>query len=302
MTGIERLRGVLVPLTTPFDQISNDVAPVALRSNTRAVLEAGAVGVVVAGSTGEVALLSDDEYRRMVGWVREVMSDDNVLIVGAGRESTRATIAACRAGAAEGAEAALVRPPAYYSSALSTQALISHFEAVADESPIPILLYNIPKYTHLPLDGSLLASLARHPNVIGAKDSSGDLKNFAAYRDAVPDWALFIGSGALFYAALELGAAGGILAVANFATVTAVAIAEMFSRGDKAAAGRAQELLTPLHKEIVGRLGPAGVKGAMDAVGLTGGSPRGPLVTVSDADQDRINDLLQTAGLIPAKV
>ena len=302
MTNIERFKGVLVPLTTPFDQISNDVAAVALRSNTRAVLEAGADGVVVAGSTGEVALLSDDEYRRMVGWVREVMGDDNVLIVGAGRESTRATIAACRAGAAEGAEAALVRPPAYYSSALSKQALISHFKAVADESPVPILLYNIPKYTHLPLDGSLLASLAHHPNVIGAKDSSGDLKNFAAYRDAVPDWVLFIGSGALFYAALELGAAGGILAVANFATVTAVAIAEMFSRGDKAAAGRAQELLTPLHKEIVGRLGPAGVKGAMDAVGLTGGSPRGPLVTVSVADQDRINDLLQTAGLIPAKV
>lgn len=302
MTGIERLRGVLVPLTTPFDQISNDVAPVALRSNTRAVLEAGADGVVVAGSTGEAALLSDDESRRMVGWVREVMSDDNVLIVGAGRESTRATIAACRAGAAEGAEAALVRPPAYYSSALSTQALIDHFQAVADESPIPVLLYNIPKYTHLPLDGSLLASLAHHPNVIGAKDSSGDLKNFAAYRDAVPDWVLFIGSGALFYAALELGAAGGILAVANFATVTAVTIAEMFSSGDKAAAGRAQELLTPLHKKIVGGLGPAGVKGAMDAVGLTGGPLRGPLVTVSDADQDRINDLLKTAGLIPAKV
>jgi len=131
------------------------------------------------------------------------------LIVGAGRESTRLTVTACRAAAEEGAEAALVRPPVYFASALSRQAVVDHFRAVADESPIPILLYNIPKYTNLPLSAFVLSSLADHPNVFGAKDSSGDLRNFAAYRDAVPEWRLFIGSGALLYAALELGAVGG---------------------------------------------------------------------------------------------
>ena len=302
MTILDRLGGVLAPLTTPFDGVTGDIAPIALRGNARAILEAGASGVVVAGSTGEAPLLNEEESRKSVGWVREVMTDEHLLIVGAGRESTRSTVAACRVAAEEGAEAALVRPPAYFASALTHQAVVDHFRAVADQSPIPILLYNIPKYTNLPLSALVLSSLADHPNVIGAKDSSGDLKNFAAYRDAVPEWELVVGSGALFYAALELGAVGGILGVANFAIDTAVMIARLFRSGDKAAAGRAQERLTPLHKEIVSGLGPAGVKGAMDAVGLTGGSVRGPLPNLSDADVDRINSLLRTAGLIPAEV
>ena len=302
MTLIERLRGVLVPLTTPFDEISGDVAPVALRSNARSMLEAGVDGFVVGGSTGEAPLLDDDESRKMVGWLREVLNDDITLLIGAGRESTRATIAACRVGAEEGAEAALVRPPAYFAPALSQRAVVDHFRAVADESPIPILVYNIPKYTNLPIGDSALALLADHTNIIGAKDSSGDLKNFAAYRDSVPDWSLFIGSGALLYAALEMGAVGGILAVANFAAETAVTISTLFAQGEKAAAGRAQELLTPLHKKIVAQFGPPGVKRAMDAVGLTGGPVRGPLADVKDADVRAINDLLRTAGLLTTPV
>ena len=294
----KRLHGVLAPLTTPFDPIG-DVASIALRENTRALLSAGANGVVVAGSTGEASLLSDDESRKMVGWLREVVPDEKLLIFGAGRESTRATIAACKYGAEEGADAALVRPPSYFARFVSQQGLVDHFRAVADASPIPVLVYNIPVYTSLPISDSALASLTGHPNIVGAKDSSGDLKNFAAYREAAPDWAIFIGSGAAFYAALELGAVGGILAVANFAVETAVEIAESFARGDKTAAGQAQERLTPLHKEIVGGIGPAGVKAAMDGVGLVGGPVRAPIDPVSAADQTRIAALLRTAQLIP---
>ena len=293
------LRGVLAPLTTPFDS-TGDIAAVALRENTRALLSAGASGVVVAGSTGEASLLSEDESRKMVGWLREVVPDEKLLILGAGRESTRATIAACQYGAEEGADAVLVRPPAYFSRLVSQHGLVDHYRAIADESPIPVLVYNIPIYTNLPISDTTLSSLTDHPNIVGAKDSSGDLKNFAAYQDAAPDWAFFIGSGAVFYAALELGAVGGILAVANFAVETAVEIAECFARGDKTAAGQAQERLTPLHKEIVGKIGPAGVKVAMDGVGLVGGPVRAPLNPVAAADENRIADLLRTAHLIPA--
>jgi 4-hydroxy-2-oxoglutarate aldolase len=293
----KRFHGVLAPLTTPFDPATGNVAPVALRNNTRAVLDAGADGVVVAGSTGEASLLSDDEAGEMVGWLREVVPDDKLLIVGAGRESTRATVAACRSGAEHGADAALVRAPSYFSRIVSQHALVDHFRTVADESPIPILVYNIPLYTNLPIADSTLTVLAAHPNIIGAKDSSGDLKNFAAYRDAVPDWAMFIGSGALFYAALELGAAGGVLAVADFAAETAVEVAQAFARGDGQAAGGAQERLTPLHKEIVGKFGPPGVKVAMDAVGLIGGPVRAPLESPGHGDRDRIEKLLRTAQL-----
>jgi dihydrodipicolinate synthase/N-acetylneuraminate lyase len=294
------MSGVLVPLTTPFDVATGDVAAVALRNNARALLDQGVAGFVASGSTGEASMLSEDEARQVVAWLRDVTPDDRLLIVGAGRESTRGTIQACRAGWEEGADAALVRAPSYYASALNQAALADHFRAVADASPIPILVYNIPKYTHLSLSDTLLASLADHGNIVGAKDSSGDLKHFASYRDAVPKWHLFVGSGAGLYAALELGAVGGIVAVANYAAETAVAVFEAFRAGDKAAAGSAQEVLTPLHKEIVAQFGPAGVKAAMDVVGLFGGPVRAPLPALDDSQRAAVTRLLERARLIPA--
>ena len=142
MTILERLGGVLAPLTTPFDHVTGDIAPIALRGNARAILEAGATGLVVAGSTGEAPLLNEEESRKSVGWVREVMKDEHILIVGAGRESTRSTVAACRAAAEEGADVALVRPPVYFASALSRQAVVDHFRAVADQSPMPTAVFD----------------------------------------------------------------------------------------------------------------------------------------------------------------
>lgn len=293
-----RPQGLLVPLTTPFDPATGDVAPVPLRSNARALLEAGVTGFVAAGSTGEAPLLGEDEARKVVGWLRDVVPDDRWLIAGTGRESTRATVAACRGAAEEGADAVLVRPPAYYTPAITQTVILDHFRRVADESPIPVLLYNIPKYTHVPIAESVLVGLLDHPNVVGAKDSSGDLKNFAAYCAAAPAWALFMGSGAHYYAALEMGAAGGILAVACFAAAASVKIKLAFERGDKAAAGAVQEVVGPIGKEIVGTLGVAGVKAAMDAVGLCGGPVRGPLQDLPARERARVATLLREAGLL----
>lgn len=291
----DRPRDLLVPITTPFDATTGDVAPVALRDNTRALMAAGAAGIVAAGSTGEAALLSEEEYRQIIAWLRDVVPPERWLLAGAGRESTRATVAACQAAADEGADAALVRPPCYYAPALSPPALAQHFRRVADESPIPVFLYNIPKYTHLTLGEGILASLTDHENIWGAKDSSGDLKNFAAYRDAAPSWTLMVGSGALYYAALELGAAGAIAAVACFAAEPTVAIGRAFAAGDKAGAGAAQETVAPLHREIVGRLGVAGVKAAMNVVGLVGGPVRPPLADLAPPDVERVAHLLAEA-------
>lgn len=291
------IRGVWVPMTTPFDPSTGEVAPVALRDNARALLAAGVDGLVAGGSTGEAPLLTEDEAARLVGWLREVIPEGRWLVAGAGRESTRATVAACRVAGGEGADAVLVRPPAYYAPAMSTQAFVDHFRAVADGSPVPVLLYNIPKYTHVSLTDRQFASLAEHPNIVGAKDSSGDLKTFAGYREAVPRWALFVGSGALFYSALELGAVGGILAVANYAAEASVAIYRAFEGGDRAGAGRVQERLSPLHKMIVGAFGPAGVKHALDVLGLIGGKVRPPLLDLANADGARVEEVLRAGGL-----
>jgi len=288
------LGGVLVPITTPFDSATGEVAPVHLRHNVTRLIAAGLDGVVVAGSTGESALLEPDEQRRMVGWVREVLPDKRWLIAGTGGESTRQAVALTRAAAAEGADAVLVRPPAYFSAAVSPASLADYYRAVADASPVPVLVYNIPKYTHLQLAAGLLRQLAAHGNIVGAKDSSGDAKNLAAYRDAAPEWSVFVGSGSLLYAALERGCDGGILAVACFAAALSAQLLAAFRAGDREGAGKLQERLAPLDREIVGKLGPAGVKAAMDAVGggLYGGPVRPPLAPVAASDRERVAKLV----------
>lgn len=296
-----KLEGLLVPITTPFDRDTGDVAPVALRENARALLAAGAAGLVVAGTTGEAALLSEREFEQLVGWMREVVPQDRWLIAGAGRESTRAAIAACRVAAEGGADAVLVRAPSYFTPVLSETDLIDHFRRIADSSPIPVLLYNMPKYTRVTFSPALVTALAEHENIIGVKDSSGDLKLFAAYRQAVPNWAWFMGSGSRYYAGLELGAVGGILAVACFAISIAVSIAEAFKRGDKAAAGAAQEVLAPLSQEIVDQLGIPGIKAAMDLVGLVGGPVRSPLSDLNEKSRSRVAELLSRAGLLRSR-
>lgn len=291
------LGGIFVPVTTPFDPVTGDVAPVALRENTRALLARGVAGIVAAGSTGEAALLDEGEYAQVIGWLRDVVPDARWLVAGAGRESTRATIAACRVAADGGADAVLVRPPGYYGSTLSVGALVEHFRRVADASPVPVLLYNIPKYTHVMLQEALIAALAAHEHVLGAKDSSGDLKNFAAYRAAAPDWAMLVGSGSHLYPALELGAAGGVLAVAHVAPALAGEIYDAFVAGDRVGAGAGQERLAPMNRTIVTELGVPGVKAALDLVGLIGGPVRPPLRDLDGAQRDRIAQVLAGAGV-----
>ncbi|HEX4627595.1 MAG TPA: dihydrodipicolinate synthase family protein [Gemmatimonadales bacterium] len=289
-----RLAGVLAPLTTPFDDATGEVAPAHLRHNVTRLFAAGLDGVVVAGSTGESALLDPDEQRRMVGWVREVLPDGRWLLAGTGGESTRQAVALTRAAADEGADAVLVRPPSYYAAAVTPATLADYFRAVADASPVPLLVYNIPKYTHVSIAPGLLERLADHTNIVGVKDSSGDAKNLAAYRDAAPRWSVLVGSASLLYQALELGCEGGILAAACFAAELCARVLTAFRAGDRAAAGRLQERLGALDKEVVGRLGPAGVKAAMDAVGggLYGGPVRAPLAPVAPADRERVAKLV----------
>lgn len=287
----------MVAITTPFDAATGEVQPVQLRDNARVLIEAGIDGILAAGSTGEATLLADDEFRRVVGWLRDTVPADRWLLAGTGRESTRATVLACRIATDEGADLALVRAPAYYGSSLSIAAMVEHFRRVADESPIPVLLYNIPKYTHVALVDAVFTALADHPNILGAKDSSGDIKNFAVYRAAVPRWALFVGNATLLQSALDMGAAGGVLAAACYARTVALDVWDAFGKGDKAAAGAAQERLTPLHRDIVAAFGVPGVKAAMDVTGLTGGPVRGPLADLSGGDRAKVAELMRGAGL-----
>jgi len=281
------LAGIFAPITTPFDVATGDVAPQQLKDNVTRLLADGLDGIVVAGSTGEAPLLDADEHRRIVAWTREVTPKGKWLIAGTGAESTRQAIALTRAAAAEGADAVLVRPPSYF-PAVAARSLANYYRAIADASPVPVLVYNIPKYTHVSLPAELLEELSTHARVVGVKDSSGDLKNLAAYREAAPQWAVFVGSGSLLLPALELECDGGIVAVACFAARPCADLITAYRGGDRAAAVALQDRIGPLDKEIVGKLGPAGVKAAMDAVGLYGGPPRPPLAPLGAAERERV--------------
>jgi 4-hydroxy-2-oxoglutarate aldolase len=281
------LGGVFAPITTPFDVASGDIAPQHLKDNVARHFADGLDGVVVAGSTGEAPLLDPDEHRRAVAWTREATPQGKWLIAGTGAESTRQAIALTKGAAEAGADAVLVRPPSYF-PAVAARALANYYRAIADASPIPVLLYNIPKYTHVQLPPELLEELSTHARVVGVKDSSGDLKNLAAYREAAPQWAVFVGSGSLLLPALELECDGGVVAVACYAARLCAELLTAFHAGDRDTASALQHRIGPLDKEIVSKLGPAGVKAAMDAVGLYGGPPRPPLAPLSEAERERV--------------
>jgi 4-hydroxy-2-oxoglutarate aldolase len=271
----DRLHGIFPPVTTNFDDVTGDIAPIRLRENLRRWVEEPIDGIVLFGSTGEGALLDEDEKIQLTALSREVIPAGLPLIAGASAESTRATARLTRRLAAEGADVMLVHPPAYFGPYLPVAALLDHFRAVADASPVPVLLYHIPKYTKVTLEAGFVAELTRHPNVAGLKDSSGDIKRFADFTTACEKGCrLFVGNGALLYTALELGAAGGILGVADIAPALCAELVREFRAGNTRNAGVIQSRLTPLHKEIVAQWGAVGVKAALDLMGWAGGPPR----------------------------
>jgi 4-hydroxy-2-oxoglutarate aldolase len=296
--GRDRLAGIFLPVTTPFDEVTGDVSPIHMRENLRRWTELRIDGIVLFGSTGEGALLDEDEKTRLTGFAREVVPAGIPLVAGTGGESTRATIRQAKALADAGADALLVHPPAYFGAFLSPAAMREHFTAVADASPVPVILYHIPKYTKVSLEPGLVAELTRHPNVAGLKDSSGDMKRFADYTNACEKGCrLFVGNGSLLYTALELGAVGGILAVAVFAPDLCVDLLAAFRAGETGRAGQIQGRITPMHKEIVAAYGGVGVKVALDRVGYRGGRPRPPLQPLGDKERNVVARVMQEAGL-----
>jgi 4-hydroxy-2-oxoglutarate aldolase len=287
------LSGIFAPLTTPFTA-GGDIDTSGFAANIRAHLAAGLGGVVVGGSTGEAVLLDEAERSSLVETAREAVPRDKTLIVGAGAESTRYAVRLAKNAASRGADAVLVVAPHYYSTSMTPPALLKHYRAIADASPIPLVLYNIPKYMHFALEPDLIARLSTHENIVGMKDSAGDLGRLAGYvQSQRDDFTVLTGHGGSFHEALEMGVRGGILAVALFAAELTLDIYERQRAGDQEASAEAQRATTPLAAEIVGRMGVAGVKAALDRVGLRGGRVRAPLLPLGADDEARVDALLR---------
>jgi 4-hydroxy-2-oxoglutarate aldolase len=288
---------VYAPITTPFDK-NGDVDTEAVTSNVKALVDVGLNGIVVAGSTGEAPLLDEGERATLLAAVRAAAGKKQVLM-GVGAESTRQTIDRAKAAAAAGADAVLCVAPHYFgTAAMSDDALRAHYRTVAEASPVPLALYTIPKYMHFALSATLVADLAKHKNIIGIKDSSGDMAIFNGYLPSQSDsFTVITGNATQFLASLRAGARGGILAAADFAPALARDIFVAHRAGRTSEGDALQARFGPLGVEIVAKLGIAGVKAACDVVGLVGGKVRMPLTDADEATRAKVKTLLSTAGV-----
>jgi 4-hydroxy-2-oxoglutarate aldolase len=291
-------RGVFPPIPTPFDAEGN-VARQALMDNFGRWNQYDLAGYVVAGSNGEAPYLSEEERIKVFETSRTSIPGEKLFIAGTGCESTRATIALTRRAAAAGADAALVVTPHYYGSKMNGEALLRHYEAVADASPIPVLVYNVPKFTHVNVDAATIARLARHPNIAGMKDTSGDIVQLAnTVRLAGPDFQVLAGSAGFFFAGLALGAVGGILALANIAPLQALDIYHFFRAGRWDEAAELQRKMIPVNAAVTARFDIAGLKAALEMLGYYGGPVRPPLLDLTESERSTLRGILIEGGIL----
>jgi 4-hydroxy-2-oxoglutarate aldolase len=273
------LRGVYAPVATPFRQGAVDLD--GFSANLTRYADTGLAGVVVLGSTGEAALLDDDEADRVLVAARRVVPSGKALIAGTGRESTAATIAACRRAADAGSDIVLVRTPSFFKGHMTGDAFRRHYESVADASPLPVLLYNVTVFTGVTLPADTAGQLARHHNIVGIKDSGSDLEVFGRYLAVAPvGFAVLTGSTAAFYPALCQGAHGAVLGVAGVVPDICAQIFEHATAGRHDEALALQRRMGPLADAVGARWGVPGLKAALDLAGYAGGDPRPPLLAV----------------------
>jgi 4-hydroxy-2-oxoglutarate aldolase len=290
------LSGILLPVTTPF-LATEDLDTEGLATNLGTWNDTGVVGYVVLGSTGERANLDETEYLRVIETARQAVPDNVTFIAGAGQQSTRGTIKEIERAAAAGAEAVLVITPSFYKSAITQDALIRHYLAVADASPIPVILYSMPDLTGIQIEPETAARLSKHGNIIGMKDSSADVPKFADTVRLTPeDFAVMIGNGTVFCEALQAGARGGILAVGCVVPKLCIEIYDAVKAGDINRAKPLQETLTPLARAVTRTYGIGGLKTAMEMAGFIGGSVRAPLQRPSEVAVAEIAQLLKQAN------
>jgi 4-hydroxy-2-oxoglutarate aldolase len=271
-----KLGGVMPPIATPFR--NGKVALDKLKENFAKWNNTGLSGYLVLGSNGESGYLNEKERLKMVEVSRESIPKNKFMLVGTGLESTQETIRFTNQAATIGADYALVVTPCYYKGSMKPQILHDHFVAVAEASRIGILLYNVPQYTGINMEPELVAKLSQHPNILGIKDSSGNIGQLnQVIHNSEKDFSVFTGSAPVLFPALCIGAVGGVLAAANVVPRECVKIYTLFIEGKLDESRALQNRLTPLANGVTTKHGIGGLKMAMDLAGYFGGDPRLPL-------------------------
>ncbi len=291
------LAGIYPTLPTPFF-VNGDIDLGRLRRNLLRNSEYCS-GYVLQGSNGEYVFLDHKERVSLVSAAREVLPSSKLLIVGSGMESTSATIDLTKCMSDAGADIVLVITPYYYKGSMSLKALEHHYMQIASNSPVPVLLYSAPMFTGLDLSVAVTKILSEHNNIIGIKESSGDVAKIKNLVHETPDdFEVLTGSASQFLAGLNAGAVGGILALANIAAKSLSEMMDLYGQGEMERAKNIQISLVPVTKALKKHCGIAGLKAALEMIDKCGGEVRSPLLPLLDYEKVELQSILKKTGLL----
>jgi 4-hydroxy-2-oxoglutarate aldolase len=287
------LDGISIPITTPFDA-DGAVDLEGLKKNIELYNGYALTGYVAGGSTGESAFLAKDEKLKIWETLKATAAPGRTLVAGAAYESVRETIKMVKAAAEIGFDAALLLSPHYYRALMTKpESQLAYYRAVADASKIPLIIYNFPQITGLDVSADTVAELATHPNIAAIKESSGDLVKVKALMDQVPaHFQVTVGAAGKYFASLELGVRGGILAIGDIIPAAAIELHNLYRAGDRAAAGALQDAIMDVCN-LPPTYGIPGIKYAMDWKGFVGGQARLPLLPLAEEAKPKIAAMLQ---------
>ena len=286
--------GIYPPLPTFFDE-QDELDLVTLRRHIQRLAETGIAGYVVMGTNGEAVHLTSEERAQIIETARDVVGENTPLLAGCGEQSTRATIANCQQAALSGADIALVLPPFYFKGRMDSRALIEHYCAVADNSSLPVVIYNMPASTGgLDLDAATICTLAEHPNIIGVKDSAGSMVKLAQIHAETPArFRVFAGSAGYLLPALAVGAVGAVAALANVFPREVCRLHELFLEGKLEEARLLQARLVPANTAVTVTYSVPGLKAALELTSGYGGRPRSPLLPLTEQERKQLAEILR---------
>lgn len=311
------LKGIYAPIATPFTDGEIDYEKLA--ANLDRWCASGMEGLVLLGSNGEFVSLTESEKKEFIKFTRDYVNSKQCnnakapaqdassakanarkrLIVGTGGNSIKETHALNQYACECGADAVLVVTPFYYKGALNEAALERYFTEVADKSPLPVVLYNMPGNTGVNTSSNLLIKLSHHPNIVGVKDTSGNITQIAeTIKGCDPSFSVFAGNWSFFYPSLLLGAKGATLALANVCPDECVKLIDFAKAGKLDEAREHAFKLMPLNAAVTTKYGIGGLKYAMDKIGMYGGEPRLPLRLPNEEARAVIDEALRIAGLL----
>lgn len=260
----------------------------------------GLAGYLVLGSNSEAAFLNEEEKLELIRLTAKNVSKDKIVLAGTGLESTQETIKLTNKAARAGAHCALLLTPNYYIDQMGDKAQLSYFKEVADKVDIPILIYNVTKYTGVNISPRVVGELSRHKNIIGMKDSSGNIPQLVQFKKFIDpkEFNLMVGTASAWYPALDLGVEAAIMALANCAPRECVEIQKLYHQGKRDEARELYERVFPVNQAVTASFGVAGLKYACDLLGFRGGYVRRPLQELEEEDKRKIKEILREASLL----